>query len=153
MNERITFSETSNELISVLMQTENYIKNCGIPLRLIELIKFRVSQMNGCAYCLDMHFKEAIHHGESEKRLYSLSAWRECPYYSENERAVLDFAEALTLISENHLTDEQFENLNSHYTKQEIADLALVINQINLWNRYMKLFGTVPGNYQVKQEE
>lgn len=84
--------------------------------------------MSGSAYCLDMHFKEAIH------RLYSLSAWRECPYYSENERAVLDFAEALTLINENHLTDEKFESLNSHYTKQEIADLALVINQINLWN-------------------
>ncbi|WPR77382.1 carboxymuconolactone decarboxylase family protein [Algoriphagus sp. NG3] len=151
MKERIKFSEISNELIHVLMQTETYIKKSQFPIQLIEMIKFRVSQINGCAYCLDMHFKEAIHHGESEKRLYSLSAWKECPYYSEKERITLEFAETLTLISENHLSDDQFEKLQAHYTVQEIADLTLIINQINLWNRYMKILGTEPGNHKVLQ--
>src|SRR5690554_4309970 len=127
MNERIKLSQISKEHVKVLMEAENYIKNSWIPTQLMELIKFRVSQINGCAYCLDMHFKEAVHHGESEKRLYSLSAWRECPYYSEKERAVLDFAESLTLISENHISDEQFKDLNGHYTIQEIVDLTLLI--------------------------
>jgi AhpD family alkylhydroperoxidase len=152
MNDRIKYSEISNELIDLLMQAETYIKKTGIPKQLIELIKFRVSQINGCAYCLDMHFKEAVHHGESEKRLYSLSAWRECPYYSEKERAVLDFAETLTLVSENHVTQEQFNTLLAHYTKQEIADLTLIINQINLWNRFINVFATTPGNYKVGRE-
>jgi len=152
MNDRIQYSEISNELINLLMQTESYIKKTGLPLLLIELIKFRVSQINGCAYCLDMHFKEAVHHGESEKRLYSLSAWRECPYYTEKERIVLDFAETLTLVSENHVTAEQFNKLLTHFTKQEIADLTLVINQINLWNRFTNVFATTPGNYKVGQD-
>jgi len=151
MNERIKFSEISQEHVNVIMQTEYYIKNSWIPIQLLELIKFRVSQINGCAYCLDMHFKEAIHHGESEKRLYSLSAWRECPYYSEKERVVLEFAESLTLASENEVGDELFKNLNAHYTVQEIADLIMLINQINLWNRYMKVLRTTPGNYKVEQ--
>ncbi|MBK1439260.1 carboxymuconolactone decarboxylase family protein [Parapedobacter sp. ISTM3] len=151
MKERIKLSQISKEHVDVLMQTENYIKNSWIPARLMELIKFRVSQINGCAYCLDMHFKEAIHHGESDKRLYSLSAWRECPYYSEKERVALDFAESLTLASENEISDEQFKNLNALYTVQEIADLTMLISQINLWNRYMKVLRTTPGNYKVEQ--
>src|SRR5690554_2721532 len=114
MNERIKLSQISTEHTNLLMQTENYIKKSWIPTQLMELVKFRVSQINGCAYCLDMHFKEAIHHGGSEKRLYSLSAWRDCPYYSEKETMVLDFAGSLTLISKNHISDEQFKNLNDY---------------------------------------
>ncbi|MDR7131751.1 AhpD family alkylhydroperoxidase [Algoriphagus sp. 4150] len=152
MKERIKFSEISTELINLLMQTEGYIKKCGIPIQLIELIKFRVSQINNCAYCLDMHFKEAIHHGESEIRLYSLSAWKECSYYTNKERVALEFAETLTLISRRDFNNEQFLELRAHFSTQEIADLTLIINQINLWNRYMKVLGTVPGNYKVLQE-
>jgi AhpD family alkylhydroperoxidase len=150
MKDRITFQETSPKLINVLMQTENYIKKSGIPAKLMELVKYRVSQINGCAYCLDMHHKEAIHHGETELRLHSLSAWRECPYYTDKERTVLEFTEALTLISEHQITDGLFETLRSHFSKQEIADLTLLVNQINLWNRYMLVYATTPGNYKVK---
>lgn len=151
MKERITFKETSPELISLLMRTEDYIKKSGIPVQLVELIKYRVSQINGCTYCLDMHHKEAVHHGESELRLHTLIAWRECPYYTEKERTVLEFAEVLTLISKNGVSDSIFDALTAHFSKQQIADITLLINQINLWNRFMQVYGTTPGNYKIGQ--
>jgi AhpD family alkylhydroperoxidase len=151
MKERISFAEVSPQLMNVLMQTEKYIKKSGISIQLMELVKYRVSQINGCAYCLDMHHKEAIHHGESELRLHALPAWRECPYYSDKERVALDLAETLTLISKHVVTDNQYETLSAQFSKQEITDLTLLINQINLWNRFMKVFATTPGNYQVEQ--
>ena len=151
MKERISFTEISPQLMNGLMQTEKYIKNSGMSVQLMELVKYRVSQINGCAYCLDMHHKEAIHHGESELRLHSLPAWKECPYYSDKERAALDFAETLTLISKHVVTDSQYKILSTQFSKQEIIDLTLLINQINLWNRFMKVFATTPGNYQIGQ--
>lgn len=151
MKERISFTEISPQLINVLMQTEKYIKKSGLSVQLMELVKYRVSQINGCAYCLDMHHKEAIRHGESELRLHSLPAWKECPYYSDKERIALDFAETLTLISKYVVTDNQYKTLSDQFSKQEIIDLTLLINQINLWNRFMKVFATTPGNYQVGQ--
>ena len=97
----------------------------------MELVKYRVSQIIGCAYCLDMHHNEAIHHGETELRLHSLSAWKECPYYTDKERTVLEFTKALTLIREHQIADEIFETLSDHFSKQEIADLTLLVNQIS----------------------
>jgi AhpD family alkylhydroperoxidase len=134
-----------------LMKTEFYLKKSGIDLKLQELIKYRVSQINSCGYCLDMHHKEAIGLGETQLRLHSLAAWRECPYYTDQERAALAFAEALTNANSQHISDDVFNKLAAFFSKAEIADLTLAITQINTWNRINKAFGTIPGNYQPGQ--
>jgi AhpD family alkylhydroperoxidase len=151
MTQRISYQEVNKGLMDGLMKTEFYLKKTTLDAKLQELMKYRVSQINCCGYCLDMHHKEAISMGETELRLHSLAAWREVPYYSEQERAVLAFAEVLTNASSQHVTDEVFNNLAAHFSKAEIADLTLAISQINTWNRINKAFGTIPGNYKVGQ--
>jgi AhpD family alkylhydroperoxidase len=146
MTERISFQDASKGLIDGLMKTELYLKKSGLDLLLLELVKYRVSQINGCAYCLDMHHKEAIAMGETELRLHSLAAWRECPYYSEKERAVLAYAEALT---NDHAVDEAFDTLSTLFSKTEIANLTVAVTQINSWNMINRAFRPVPGNYKV----
>lgn len=148
MKARISFEETSKEFMEVMMKPGVYIRRSGLDQKLIELIDFRVSTINGCAYCLDMHFKDAVAHGESEQRLYSLAAWRDCPYYSEKERAALAYAEAITA---NHVEDSVFDALTEFFSKKEIADLTFAIATINTWNRINHAFRTVPGGYQVGQ--
>lgn len=151
MRERITYQEVPKGFADGLMKTEYYLKNCGLDQKLMELMKYRVSQINACAYCLDMHHKEAIHRGEDELRIHSLAAWRECPFYNEKERAVLAYAEALTVPDHQNTYKEAFDALVGHFSKPEIADLTLAITQINTWNRINKAFGAVPGNYKVEQ--
>lgn len=151
MTERISYQDISKGSIDGLMKTEMYLKKSGLDLKLIELMKYRVSQINGCAYCLDMHHKEAIHMGETELRLHSLAAWKECPYYSEKERAVLAFAEALTLTNYQDVGDHVFDAVSNFFSKAEIADLTLAVTQINSWNRINKVFRPIPGNYEVRQ--
>ena len=151
MTERINYQETSKGYLDGLMKTNYYLKSTSVDPKLLELVNYRVSQINGCAYCLDMHHKDAIHLGESELRLHSLVAWRECPYYSEKEKAVFAFAEALTYASTNEVDDSTFNALAKFFTKAEIADLTLAITQINSWNRINKAFRPVPGNYKVGQ--
>ncbi|HTI89299.1 MAG TPA: carboxymuconolactone decarboxylase family protein, partial [Puia sp.] len=107
-----------------------------------------VSTINGCAYCLDMHFKDAVARGESEQRLYSVAAWRDCPYYSDKERAALAYAEAVTA---GNVEDEVFDALTEFFSKKEIADLTLAVATINTWNRLNRAFRTVPGGYKVGQ--
>jgi AhpD family alkylhydroperoxidase len=148
MKARISLEEVPKELIGILLKPGQYIGKSGFDPKLIELIDFRVSTINGCAYCLDMHFKDAIAHGETEQRLYSLAAWRECPYYTEKERAALAYAEAVTA---SHVNDAVFEGLTPFFSKQEIADLTLAITTINTWNRFNVAFRTVPGDYKVGQ--
>ncbi len=148
MKARISFEDLSKELMEVLMKPGYYIHQSGLDPKLIELMNFRVSTINGCAYCLDMHFKDAVAMGESEQRLYSLAAWRECPYYSDKERAVLDYAEAVTA---NHVEDAVFDALTAFFSKKEIADLTVAITAINTWNRLNRAFKTVPGGYKVGQ--
>lgn len=138
------------EMYKVLMGVEIYTRKAGFDHKLLELIRFRVSQLNHCAFCLDMHFKEATHAGEDPKRLYSLSAWREAPYYTEAEQAVLEFTEALTLVSTQGVTDAIFERMKQHFTEQQIMDLTLAVAQINVWNRINNVAQTVPGNYVVQ---
>src|SRR5689334_7791864 len=121
MEARIGFSDVTKGLFDGLFKTEMYLKKCGLDHKLLELIKCRVSQINGCAYCLDMHHKDATAMGESEQRLYSLPAWKECPYYSEPERAALAYAEAVTNLHQHGISDELFETLSQHFTKAEIA--------------------------------
>ncbi|MFB6454226.1 carboxymuconolactone decarboxylase family protein [Chitinophaga sp. Hz27] len=148
MKARITFQDTAKGFSDGLFKTGAYIKNSSISPVIQELINFRVSLMNGCAYCLDMHYKDAIHNNENPQRLYSIGAWRECPYYSAEEQAVLAYAEEVT---EMHVKDETFEALQQFYNKQQIADITLAVAMINTWNRLNKAFLTVPGDYKVGQ--
>ncbi|MCW3462016.1 carboxymuconolactone decarboxylase family protein [Chitinophaga nivalis] len=148
MTARILFQDTNKGFMDGLMKTEAYLKRSGIAPALQELIKFRVSQINGCAYCLDMHYKDAIHMGETEQRLYSLAAWRDAPFYTDAERAALAFAEVLTKANSQDVEDDVYEALSQFFSKGDIADLALVVGQINTWNRINKTFRTVPGDYK-----
>jgi AhpD family alkylhydroperoxidase len=134
----------------VMAGLEKYVRNCGLEHPLLELVKTRASQINGCAYCIDMHTKDARAAGETEQRLYALSAWRETPFYSDRERAALEWTEALTLISENDVPDELFEAVREHFSEEEIVNLSLAVITINGWNRLAIPFRSVPGSYEVQ---
>ncbi len=128
---------------------EHYInQSSGLEPSLRELVKMRASQINGCAYCIDMHSKDARAAGESEQRLYALDAWRETPFYSERERAALEWTESLTLIADSHAPDDVFERVHRHFSDEEMVDLTLAIVAINGWNRFAIGFRSVPGSYQ-----
>jgi AhpD family alkylhydroperoxidase len=147
MEQRISFQEAPRGYMQALLGLGAYLGKSGIDVKLLDLIAYRVSQINSCAFCLDMHHKEAIHHGETEQRLHSLPAWRECPYYSESERAALELADSLTVKSD--VDDATYAALEKYYTKTQIADLALAVAATNTWNRLNKAFRTTPGTYQV----
>jgi len=115
---------------------------------LLELVKMRASQINGCAYCLDMHSKDARAHGETEQRLYTLNAWEETPFFTDRERAALLWTEKITLIGEDHAPDEIYEKVRAHFTEEELVNLTLAIVAINGWNRLAIGFRAVPGTYQ-----
>src|SRR6202041_2097251 len=115
---------------------------------LLELVKMRASQINGCAYCLDMHSKDARAEGETEQRLYALNAWRETPFFTDRERAALYWTEALTLITDGHVPDSVFQEVRQHFSEEEIVNLSLAIVAINGWNRLLVDFPGVPGKYQ-----
>lgn len=125
-----------------------YVEHCGLEPLLLELVKMRASQLNGCAYCLDMHSKDARALGESEQRLYCLDAWRETPFYSERERAALLWTEELTLLSQTHARDAVFEEVRQHFSEEEMVNLTLAIIVINGWNRLAVGFRSTPGIYQ-----
>jgi len=153
MEERIHYTKVSPGAYHVLLGLEKYLHDCRLEEPLLHLIKLRVSQINGCAYCLDMHWKDLRAIGESEQRLYSLDAWEESPYYSDRERAALAWAEAVTRVSETHVPDEVYEEAKKHFTEKELADLTLAVATINVWNRLAIAGRTTPGTYQpVKRE-
>jgi len=129
---------------------EAFLRNCGLEHNLMELVKMRASQINGCAFCLDMHSKDARAAGETEQRLYALNAWRETPFFTDRERAALEWTEALTLVSQNHVPDEIFESVRKQFNEDELLNLSLAVTQINSWNRLAISFRSVPGSYQVK---
>ena len=149
--ERITYKDVPSGLTQVMLQVQHYVDNSGLDLKLLELLRFRISQINSCAYCLDMHYKEAMHAGEDPIRLISVSAWRETPYYSEAEQAALAFAETLTHLPAEEHSDDIHKDLEKHFSKAEIANLTLAIVQINSWNRITRSFGSTPGKYKVKE--
>jgi len=149
--ERISYADVSTELYQALRRLQDYIDHCGLDLKLLELVRFRVSQINSCAYCLDMHYKEAVHAGEDPLRLLSVSAWRETPYYSPEEQAALAFAETLTHMPAEELSHDIHKDLQKYFTKKQIGDLTAAIAMINTWNRLLRSFGTVPGKYKVKE--
>ena len=127
---------------------ERYLHECGLERPLLLLVKMRASQINGCAYCLDMHSKDLRALGETEQRIYSLDAWRECPYYTDRERAALAWAEAVTLVREGHVPDSVYDEVRPHFSEKELADLTLAVATINAWNRLTIASRTVPGTYQ-----
>jgi AhpD family alkylhydroperoxidase len=132
-----------------MMGLETYLrKSSGLEPALVELVKMRSSQINGCAYCLDMHSKDARARGETEQRLYCLPAWRETPFYTDRERAALAWTEAVTLITEGHVPDEVFEEARKHFSEAELANLTLAVVTINGWNRFAIAFRSVPGAYK-----
>jgi AhpD family alkylhydroperoxidase len=149
--ERIPYSEMPSGLFGVMMKINEYLKQTTLDNKLLELVKYHVSQINGCAYCLDMHYKEAIQAGESELRLISSLVWKEVPYYTDKEKAVLAFTEAVTNISENNIDDDVYSPLTAIFSKEEIANLTLAIAEINSWTRLMKTFKFTPGNYKVSR--
>ena len=153
MKTRIHFKEISPQLYDGLSRIQSFIKRSEVEPKLMELIKYRVSQINGCAFCLDMHHKEAIHLGEQELRLHTLLAWRECPYFSEKEKAALAYAEALTIASEQGMPDEIYDDVAKYFDKSQILVLTAVIMQINSWNRLNIAFRPTPGNYVIGQFE
>jgi AhpD family alkylhydroperoxidase len=132
---------------------EKYIRECGLERSLLELVRLRASQINGCAYCIDIHSKDARAQGETEQRLYGLLAWEEAPYYTERERAALAWTEALTLIAETHVPDQVYELARQQFSEQELANLTLAIVTINGWNRFALSFREEPGTYQPSEPE
>ncbi len=133
--DRISAYDAAPGGMAVLMRVEEYVRSCGLEKPLIELVKMRASQINGCAFCLDMHSRDARESGESEQRLYLLGAWRESSLYSPRERAALAWTEALTTIAVTHAPDRVFAELSAHFTDEEATNLTLLICQINSWNR------------------
>ena len=135
MKPRMNFFKAAPETIKALVAVEDQIKASGLELSLIELVKTRASQINGCAYCIDMHTTDARKGGESEQRLYLLNAWRESPALSPAERAALAWTEALTRVGESRADGADFEALRPHFSDKEIVDLTYLIGMINFWNR------------------
>ena len=150
MEERLHYAKVSPGAVHALLGVEKYLKECGLEESLLHLIKLRVSQINGCAFCLDMHWKDLRAIGENEQRLYSLDAWEECPYYSERERAALAWAEAVTLVSETHVPDSVYDSVKEHFSEKELVDLTLAVAMINLWNRLSIAGRVTPGTYKPK---
>lgn len=147
--ERISYKDIPQGMFEKLRDIEDYLENSSIEFKLLELIRLRVAQKNGCAYCVDMHYKELKHSGESELRLSSLCVWKETPYFTNKERAVLTFTDYLTKLSREPLKDKIFNPLLDFFSKTEICYLTLTISQINTWSRLMKTFKFEPGNYKV----
>src|SRR5712691_11443854 len=136
-----------------MLGLETYLHQSGLELPLLHLIKLRASQINGCAYCIDMHWKDLRAIGENEQRLYGLDAWRESPYYPDRERAALAWAEAVALVTEGRVPDEVFEEAHRHFNDEELANLSLAVVAINGWSRLNIAFRTVPGAYQPARRE
>src|SRR5512146_121393 len=135
MQERIAYGQVAPGAVAAMRGLESYVRQSGLEPALLELVRIRASQLNGCAYCLDMHTKDARAAGESEQRLYVLSAWREAPFYSERERAALAWTEAVTRISDGPIPDEIFRSTREHFEEKELVDLTMAIIAINGWNR------------------
>ena len=147
MNARIDLMRVNPGILQAMFALERQIRKSGLDHRLLDLVRMRASQINGCAYCLDMHSKDARANGETEQRLYGLSAWRDTPYYSDRERAALEFTEALTQVADDGVSDALFDRVKAQFSDDEIAHLSLAIVAINGWNRLNVAARTVPGGY------
>ncbi|MEA0553334.1 carboxymuconolactone decarboxylase family protein [Lysinibacillus irui] len=143
MTQRINYYEIAPDAMKIMMEMEKYTKKSAIERKLRELIKIRASQINGCAYCINMHTADAKKMGETEQRLYCISAWRECTFYSEDEKVALELTEHITLIPEKRVPDVLYERVRKHFDEKAYVDLVILINQINSWNRISIAMGNV----------
>lgn len=148
MTQRLDYTHAAPDGFNAMRGLQDYIERSGLEHNLLELVKMRASQINGCAYCLDMHSKDARALGETEQRLYTLSVWRETPFYSERERVALAWTEALTRISDGDVPDTLYDEVREHFSDKELVDLSLAIIAINGWNRLAIPFRSTPGTYQ-----
>ena len=145
---RIDHSKVSPGANQAMYAIERYVRQCGLDPQLLELVKLRASQINGCAYCVDMHTKDARARGETEQRLYAVVVWREAPFFTQRERAALAWTEAVTLVSRDQVPDDVFEIARKQFSDKELVDLTMAIVAINGWNRLAISFRAVAGTYQ-----
>lgn len=148
MQPRLDFAKAAPAAYQAMLAFSNHARQSGLEPSLQELIKIRASQINRCAYCLDMHTKDARAQGETEQRIYALSAWREAPFFSERERAALAWTEALTCIAQEEVSDALYETCRRQFGEQELVNLSLAVIAINGWNRLCGPFRSVAGSYQ-----
>ena len=151
MEQRIDAMEKGQGALKAMLGLSAYLAKSPLEKKLLHLIEYRVSQINGCAYCLDMHSKDLRHEGETEQRIFMVSAWRETPLYTPRERAALAWAESVTTIGEGHVPDEVFAEVKKEFSDEELIDLTLAVAAINAWNRVNIAFRTTPGTYQPGQ--
>jgi AhpD family alkylhydroperoxidase len=151
MKARLDFRKASPQADKAMSALHGFVRNCGLDHSLLELVKLRASQLNGCAHCIDMHTKELRADGDSEQRLYLLDAWREAPFYSERERAALAWTEALTLVTEGHVPDEVYDQVQAQFSDEELVNLTMAVVAINGANRLNIAFRTVPGGHQARR--
>jgi AhpD family alkylhydroperoxidase len=149
MRQRVNLMRYGSTVFKPMSGLSIYLAKCSIERPLLDLIFCRVSQINGCAYCIDMHAKDLRNEGESEQRLYLLNAWREAPFYSDRERAALAWAEAVTRITNGDVPDDVYNEAITQFDEAELVDLTLAVNTINSWNRFNIAFRTTAGSYQV----
>jgi AhpD family alkylhydroperoxidase len=148
MKARIDAAKVAPGAFHAMLGLEQYLHQSELGVPLLLLIKLRASQINGCAYCIDMHWKDLRAAGDNEQRLYGLDAWRESPYYSDRERAALAWTEAVTLITDGHVSDEVYEEVRPHFSEKELADLTFAVATINSWNRLAISLRAEAGTYQ-----
>jgi AhpD family alkylhydroperoxidase len=147
MKPRLTHWSVAPGGFKAMSSLEAYLRDSGLEKGLLHMVKLRASQINGCAYCIDMHWKDARAAGESEQRLYGLDAWREAPYYTDRERAALAWTEALTTLAEGHVPDSVYAPMLEHFSERELVDLSWAVAAINAWNRISIAFRTEAGTY------
>lgn len=146
--ERLNFKRLVPAAYRAMLALESYVHETGLESSLLELVKMRASQINGCAYCLDMHSKDARAAGETEQRLFVLNAWREAPFYTDRERAALAWTEAVTLVNESHVPEDVYQQARAHFSEEELVNLTIAIVAINGWNRLEVAFRGIPGRYR-----
>jgi AhpD family alkylhydroperoxidase len=148
MQPRLDYAKVAPGAREAMYAVERYVRECGLERRLLELVKLRASQINGCAYCVDMHTKDARANGETEQRLYAVVVWREAPFFTERERAALAWTEAVTLVSQEQVPDNVFEIARKEFSDKELVNLTMAVIAINGWNRLAISFRAVAGTYQ-----
>lgn len=152
MEPRIDLTKVTREAYNAMAHLEAYARHSGLEPSLLELVRLRASEMNGCAYCVDMHTKDARAAGETEQRLYTTTVWRETPFFTERERAALEWTEAVTDIAHGHVPDEIYNAVREHFSEKELVDLTMAVVAINGWNRLAISFRSVPGTYQPQKK-
>lgn len=146
MESRIDYARVSSRVLNAMMALQGAVNKSSLEPALMELVKMRASQINGCAFCIDMHSREAMAKGETAQRLFLLDAWREAPLYTEREQAALAWTEAVTLITDGHVPDDVFEQARQQFTDEELVELNLAVVAINGWNRFAITFRAIPGS-------